>query len=551
VLRFDGRALLEAPRTVPPTGSLFVVFRSATTGAASQRLIGWEDSDVGKHGLSLMPEPGSLRAILRNNGQAGDLADARPVSEFEVVCVTWGPDGTTLHRNGVAAGSQKGINAVSSDPAIKALHLGGPGSGSSPRFRGDLAEVRVYHRQLDDPSRKRVEAELRRAWFESDDSPSKPRDPVAEVFEELISARGPFWLPADDRKAILPPEDRSRLDELKRELDVLKSKPPMEIPQAVVVQDGGPKGTRHEGFKDAPVFVRGNHKRPGKTVPRGFPRILTGGKPPRITEGSGRRQLADWLARSDHPLTARVMVNRIWQHHFGEGLVRTANDLGRRGDPPSNPALLDHLAGWFVESGWSLKAMHRMIMLSSTYRQGSRAHAELLARDPENRLFGRMNRRRLDAEAIRDSLLAVAGRLDARRGGPGFLDLAVPRRTLYLMSVRTGPSTSDFGRLFDRADPGSIVADRGQSIVAPQALFFLNDPFVSDLARSLAARVAREEPGDVAARIRRLYTLALGRPPSPAEIDLCRQLLTSDRDVDSWVEYCQIIFSTNEFLYIE
>jgi len=162
-----------------------------------------------------------------------------------------------------------------------------------------------------------------------------------------------------------------------------------------------------------------------------------------------------------------------------------------------------------------------------------------------------MNRRRLEAEAIRDSLLAVAGRLDARRGGPAFADLAVPRRTVYYMSVRTGPNASDFGRLFDRADPGSIVDERGQSIVAPQALFYLNDPFVSDLARALAARVVREEPGDDKARIRRLYTLTLSRPPSQAEVELGRQLLAPDRDNDPWERYCQIILSSNEFIYID
>ncbi len=154
-------------------------------------------------------------------------------------------------------------------------------------------------------------------------------------------------------------------------------------------------------------------------MPRGFPRILTGEHRSPITEGSGRLQLADWLARPDHPLTARVMVNRIWQHHFGEGLVRTPNDFGERGERPTHPELLDYLAARFVESGWSMKAMHRLIMLSSAYQQSSRADADGLAGDPENRLFGRMNRRRLDAEAIRDSLLAVAGRLDDRRGGPG------------------------------------------------------------------------------------------------------------------------------------
>ena len=163
-----------------------------------------------------------------------------------------------------------------------------------------------------------------------------------------------------------------------------------------------------------------------------------------------------------------------------------------------------------------------------------------------------MNRRRLEAEAIRDSLLAVAGRLDATPGGPPSRTWPCPGGRLYLMSVRTGANTSDFGRLFDRADPGSIVAQRGQSIVAPQALFFLNDPFVSDLARALAARVAREEPGGDEARIRRLYVLALGRPPTPAEIDLGLQLLAPDATAS--IPGNAIVSSflcTNEFLYID
>ena len=180
VLRFDGEALLELPRKVPATGSLFVVFRPADTGSASQRLLGWEDSDAGKHGLGLMPDPkGRLHAILRNDGRSGDLVDARPPAGFELVCVTWGPRGTTLHRNGAAAGSQKGVDAVSSDPSVAALRLGGPGSGGSPRFRGDLAEVRVYDRQLDDTERRLVEAELRATWFDptrSEDAAERPAD---------------------------------------------------------------------------------------------------------------------------------------------------------------------------------------------------------------------------------------------------------------------------------------------------------------------------------------------------------------------------------------
>src|SRR5262249_42978549 len=163
-------------------------------------------------------------------------------------------------------------------------------------------------------------------------------------------------------------------------------------------------------------------------------------------------QLADWLASPENPLTARVMVNRIWQHHFGEGLVRTPNDFGERGEKPTHPELLDHLAARFVESGWSVKTVHRLLMLSGVYQQSSRADATRAAGDPNNLLFGRMNRRRLEAEAVRDSLLAAAGELDTSLGGPAFAELSNPRRTLYLLSARTGANTSDFGRLFDRAD---------------------------------------------------------------------------------------------------
>ena len=325
----------------------------------------------------------------------------------------------------------------------------------------------------------------------------------------------------------------------------------MEVPQAVAAQDGGPKGTRHEGFADAHVFIRGDHKRLGKTVPRGFPKVLTDERTEKITEGSGRLQLVDWLTRPENPLTARVMVNRIWQHHFGEGLVRTPNDFGERGERPTHPELLDYLAGRFVESGWSMKAMHRLIMLSAVYQQSSVSGA--VGRDPDNRLFGRFNRQRLEAEAIRDSLLAVSGRLDGVRGGPPFTDLAVPRRTLYLMSARTGANTSDFGRLFDRADPSLIVAQRGQSVVAPQALFFLNDPFVSGTAKALAARIVREAPANNEGRIRYLYVLALGRPPTKAEIDLGTKLLApaADGAPDPLERYCHLILCTNEFLYID
>jgi Protein of unknown function (DUF1553)/Concanavalin A-like lectin/glucanases superfamily len=553
VVRFDGQSILEAPRTVPPAGTLFIVYQTSPKAVTGERIVGWEDADTGRHGLGLMPDKaGSLHAILRNNGQSADIVDRSNPKGFETVCITWGPGGTTMRRNSVDTAGAK-INGISSDPKITALKIGGPGSGGSPRFHGDIAELRVYNRPLTEAERKQVETELRDAWFQPDDPKKAARDPLAELYAELLSPRGTFWPAPQERTRRLPLDVQKRLEAMRAELTTLRNKPPMEVPQAVVAQDGGPIGTRHEGFKDAQVFIRGDHKRLGKTVPRGFPKILAGDREEKITEGSGRLQLADWLARPENPLTARVMVNRIWQHHFGEGLVRTPNDFGERGERPTHPELLDYLASKFVESKWSVKSMHRLIMLSATYQQSSSASAATVARDPENRFLGRANRQRLDAEAIRDSLLAVSGRLDLTRGGPPFTDLAVPRRTLYLMSARTGANTSDFGRLFDRADPSLIVAQRGQSVVAPQALFFLNDPFVSGTAKALAARIVREAPANTEARIKYLYSLALGRAPTKAEVELGTKLLAvaAPGAPDPLERYCHLMLCTNEFLYID
>ncbi len=554
VLKFDGDSLLAFPRRVPPTGSLLVVYRMDARAGSAERLLGWEDSDTGRHGLGLMLESGGkLHAILRNDGRSGDLVDSRQSAGFELVSLTWGPQGVTLHRNGASAGAGKGIEAISSDQAIAALKLGGPGSGGGSRFQGELAEVRVYNRQLTESERGKVEEELRGAWLAPVAPNREPTDALEELYEELLSERGPFWLSASERMGMLPADERSRLERMTRELEDLKKKPPREIPRAVVVQDGGPKGTRHEGFRDAHVFLRGNSKRLGKTVPRGVPRSLLaeGQRPLGITSGSGRLELAQWIARSENPLTARVMVNRIWQHHFGEALVGTPNDFGERGERPTNPALLDWLAARFVDSRWSVKAMHRAIMMSSAYQQSSRAGSALLAKDPDNRLFGRMNRRRLDAESIRDTLLAVAGRVNCTMGGTSFADLAVPRRTVYLQSVRTGPGATDFGRVFDRADPGSIVGKRGESVVAPQALFFLNDPFVNEIASAVAARIASEVPAAGEPRIGRLYAVALGRPPTREEMELGARFLARGAARAEWERYCQLIICQNEFLYID
>ncbi|MDB5390192.1 MAG: Protein of unknown function (DUF1553)/Protein of unknown function (DUF1549)/Planctomycete [Planctomycetaceae bacterium] len=558
LIHFSGNELFQVQGTIPAIGSLVVVFRPDPAGASGQRLVGWEDASVGQHGLGIMTDAkGSVQAILRRNGANGDVTVPAPASAaemppFQILCITWGSSGVTVHRQGQVVGNNKTIDSVSSDPAITALKIGGPGSGASPRFQGDIAELRIYNQPLDDLARARVETELTQRWCSKTPIAETPNDIVTDLYEELISPQSPFRLEAAERDKVLPGDFQKRLTELRGELEAVQKKKPVDIPQAVVVQEGGPTGTPHEGFHDAHVYLRGNHLKPGKTVPRGFPKAIAGVAPPVIREGSGRRELAQWLTSPENPLTARVLVNRVWQHHFGVGLVSTSANLGENGERPSHPELLDDLAARFIASGWSIKALHRLIMLSNVYQQNSAPNAAGLAADPENRLLWRANRRRLDSESLRDSLLTAAGRLDSTQGGPGFQEIGNPRRTLYLMAVRTGAKTAEFGSLFDAADCTGIVERRFESTVAPQALFLMNDPFVSELATALAQRVTREVPGgSELERIRRLYEITLGRLPKESEITIGLQLLVDPAQSNAWASYCRVLLCTNEFMFVD
>ena len=553
VLRFSGNEVLEIAVTVPPSGSLFVVFRVADTSASGQRLIGWEDSNGGRHGIGLMPTPGvGLHAVLRKDGASGDIVAPPGTNDgFELVSLTWGSLGAQLHRRGVAVGKSSSIDSVSSDPEIKSLRIGGPGSGGSSKFRGDLAELRVYPNALGEDARKKVEKELFDSWLDPGAPEPAPPSALALLYDELCSPRSPFWLENDEREGVFFSKLTPRIVRMRAELEALKKAIPTNIPMAVVVQDGGPSGTRHEGFKDAPIYLRGNHQKPGEIVARGFPKILAGDHQPAIKEGSGRLSLAQWIASANNPLTARVAVNRIWQHHFGEGIVRTSTNFGKRGEHPTHPDLLDFLATRFVESGWSIKAMHRLMMLSSVYQQGSRASNETLISDPENVLLSRMKRTRLDAESLRDSLLFVAGRLDGSRGGAGFQDVALPRRSLYLMTVRTG-AKAGFAALFDAPDGGAVVEKRSVSTVAPQALFLLNDPFSMEQSRAVARRIAREFPSSSPEnQIRAAYRQVFGRPPTGEETAIGRALLQGTDQAERLERYCQLLLCANEFVYVD
>jgi hypothetical protein len=246
------------------------------------------------------------------------------------------------------------------------------------------------------------------------------------------------------------------------------------------------------------------------------------------------------------------MANRLWQWHFGEGIVRTPSNFGKLGERPTHPELLDHLAAELVRSGWSIKRMHRYIMLSAAYQQASEAEPGTLAADPDNRLFGRMNRRRLEAEAVRDALLAVSGRLDRALGGPATRSFASPRRTLYQMTIRS--DRSGFGPLFDSADNTAPVEKRTVSTVAPQALFLLNNPFAVEQAQALARRVLAAGKTD-AERVQAAYAVVYGRPPESEELAVGLELLQAGRGRQpaekAWEEYCQVLLCANEFLFID
>ena len=359
----------------------------------------------------------------------------------------------------------------------------------------------------------------------------------------------PFRIRRREDEGNLPAESRAALAKLDAEIAGQRKALVDSIPFANGAQEGGVPGSPHAGVHDVRIHIRGRYDRLGGLVPRRFPEILGGLDEKPIAAGSGRLQLARWLTRVGNPLTARVMVNRIWQHHFGAGLVRTPSNFGKLGEPPTHPELLDWLARQFVKSGWSVKQMHRLIMLSATYRQASEPVAETLKQDPDNRLFGRMSRRRLEAEAVRDSLLAVAGRLDRKQGGPAVRAFRSPRRTVYLMTVRS--DRSGFGPLFDTADPTVEVDRRTISTVAPQALFLLNHPFALEQRRELAKRI-RAVKGDDGEKISRAYVLLYGRPPSDEEKKIGLDFLKgAGATVQAWEEYCQVLLCANEFIYVD
>ena len=359
------------------------------------------------------------------------------------------------------------------------------------------------------------------------------------------------------------------------------SRPPADPLMVMAVKDGSPAPMR--------ILVRGNHHNPGKLVPRRFLQILDRGQGSVVnSEQSGRLELARFIARPDNPLTARVMVNRIWQWHFGRGLVASSDNFGSLGDRPSHPGLLDRLAAHFMDSGWSVKQLHRLILHSSLYRmQSGVSNPAAEVADADNRLLWRFPRRRLEAEALRDAVLALSGRLDrtmggsifdyqgksavddyfrglfsAGKGGYGFEAYRSGRRSLYLPVVRN--QLFPMFQLFDFADSNAVTSRRGDSTVSTQALFMMNSPFVMQQARHFAEDLLSREGADDRELVALAHRRVLARPPSDRETEQALAYLAAYPRIQgageaegaetrrqAWASYCQLLFGLNEFMYIE
>jgi len=367
---------------------------------------------------------------------------------------------------------------------------------------------------------------------------------VARVQERQAQIKNLQQQVAEARKA----NDSQQVQALTDQLQALEQSAIAAFPHVHSIVDSGNQDMR--------LALRGNLRNRGPAVPRRFLRVLSAANRPHFTHGSGRIELAAAIGNPDNPLTARVICNRLWQHHFGRGIVATASNFGNRGTAPTHPQLLDWLASRLVAGGWSLKQVHREILLSATYRLSTDFDSDNDRIDGQNHLLWRMERRRLTIEAWRDSLLAVAGNLREQFGGPAAADLlSSQRRTLYGAVRRDRKQASDdLLKIFDFPNPRMTSSGRTVTTVPQQQLFALNNAFVIRQARGLAARLESQE-ASIDNRVRRAFRRVYSREPSPAERQLAQRFLSASPaaahagSLSLWEQYCQVLLSSNEFLF--
>jgi len=379
--------------------------------------------------------------------------------------------------------------------------------------------------------------------------PAALSDPPSEELRQVFhgSASAPDVAPTVFSELELLPDRASqgKLQELRKAVEKWRSEGAGAPPRAHALVD--------TSTPYAPcVFQRGNPNNRGASVRRQFLEVLAGPARRPFEQGSGRLDLARAIADRNNPLTARVLVNRVWLHHFGKGLVATPSDFGLRSDPPTHQELLDHLATTFMADGWSIKKLHRRIVLSAVYQQRSDDRPDGRRVDPENALLWKMNRRRLDFEAMRDALLAVSGRLDRTPGGPPVKDIlsaSARRRTVYGFLDRL--HVPGLLRAFDFPSPDASSPQRDTTTIPQQALFFMNNPFAIECARQLVQRTEIAAEKDFARRVDRLYCRLYGRDPTMEEVSLAREFTGSGMEVNRWVRYAQGLLMTNEFAFLD
>jgi hypothetical protein len=373
---------------------------------------------------------------------------------------------------------------------------------------------------------------------------------MRQLADLLLGKDAPTDLSRDDVVEYLDRADRNKHSELKKKVDNFQATSPAAPPRAMVVVDNSTPVTPR-------VLIRGNPARPGDTVPRQFLFVLAGEARQPFSDGSGRLELARAIASPDNPLTRRVIVNRLWMHHFGEPLALSPSDFGVRSEQPAQAELLDYLAARLLDRRWSLKAIHREIVLSAAYQQVSLDHPDCRVADPENRLFWRMNRRRMELEATRDSLLAIAGRLDAEmHGRPEELTTAPYTRRRAVYGYIDRQDLPNMFRVFDIASPDQSSPRRPRTTVPQQALFMMNSPFVVEQAQALAAGLPAGESLDDGQRIAALYRIVLQRVPSSEEDALGRQFIAAAQadttaKLNPWEQYAQLLLLTNEVMYVD
>jgi mono/diheme cytochrome c family protein/cytochrome c553 len=358
------------------------------------------------------------------------------------------------------------------------------------------------------------------------------------LWENIFASKGVLYYGDGKIDRFLAATWKEHLDRLHGELAELKNAMPPEYPYLQTIED-------KKKITEQKVWIRGDRNNPGEPAPPHFISVLSPAEPRRFSNGAGRLELAEAIADPANPLTPRVIVNRVWQHHFGQGLVRTPGNFGAQGDRPSHPELLDYLAAEFVKNGWSLKKLHRTIMLSAAYQSSAAPDPKNLAADPENRLVWRFNRQRLDAEALRDDLLFVAGKLDLKQGGlAAHVGKDNVRRTVYCFVSRR-KLDSDFA-LFDFPNPNNTSEQRNATNVPLQRLYFMNNDWVIGQARVFADKLT----GDETKRINDAYRLLFQRAPTPQERKLALDFLR-DAGQKGWAEYAQVLLTSNEFQFLD